>query len=191
MFESYNPYNPYSSYGSYNSYNPYYSQPLSKTNQPVYRQQMGLQGKVVDSLEVVKATDIPYDGSISYFPLTDGSAVITKQLQQDGTSRVIIYRPVDLNTDTNTNNVTENKPKYVTETDLKEQLRDMDDKYITENDLEKQLKDIDKKFITNDDLEKQLKSVNNKDLKDLKEDIKTLKRKLEDITDDLKYKKEK
>ena len=156
---------------------------------------MGLQGKVVDSLEVVKATDIPYDGSISYFPLTDGSAIITKQLQQDGTSKVIVYRPVDINgdnTNTNTNNTkVEDKPKYVTENDLERQLKDIDNKYITENDFEKQLKDINKKYITNDDLKEQLKNANSKDIKDLKEDIKILKRKLEDITDDLKYKKEK
>ena len=64
-------------------------------------------------------------------------------------------------------------------------------KYITENDLEKQLKDMDSKFITGDDLKDQLKNVNSKDIKDLKEDVKILKRKLEDIADDLKYKKEK
>lgn len=54
---------------------------------------IGLQGKSVDSVDVVKAMDIPLDGSISYFPLTDGSAIITKQLQQDGTSKTIIYKP--------------------------------------------------------------------------------------------------
>ena len=120
----------------------------------------------MDSLDVVKATDIPYDGSVSYFPLTDGTAIITKQLQQDGTSKVVIYKPMIENEESKT-------------------------KYITENDLEKQLKDMDSKFITGDDLKDQLKNVNSKDIKDLKEDVKTLKRKLEDIADDLKYKKEK
>ena len=37
--------------------------------------------------------DIPFDGSISYFPLTDGSAIITKQLQTDGTSKMVVYKP--------------------------------------------------------------------------------------------------
>jgi len=139
-----------------------------RQTQSMYKPQnsIGLQGKVVDSLDVVKATDIPYDGSVSYFPLTDGTAIITKQLQQDGTSKVVIYKPMIDNE--------ENKTKY-----------------ITENDLEKQLKDMDSKFITGDDLKDQLKNVNSKDIKDLKEDVKTLKRKLEDIADDLKYKKEK
>ena len=167
MYDPYNIYNPYN--------NPYYNynQPLQQSQQPRQNQSMykpqnsiGLQGKVVDSLDVVKATDIPYDGSVSYFPLTDGTAIITKQLQQDGTSKVVIYKPMIDNE--------ENKTKY-----------------ITENDLEKQLKDMDSKFITGDDLKDQLKNVNSKDIKDLKEDVKTLKRKLEDIADDLKYKKEK
>ena len=38
--------------------------------------------------------DIPLDGSISYFPLTDGTAIVSKKLQADGTSRTVIYKPV-------------------------------------------------------------------------------------------------
>ena len=167
MYDPYNIYNPYNNpYYNYNQQPQQIQQP--RQTQSMYKPQnsIGLQGKVVDSLDVVKATDIPYDGSVSYFPLTDGTAIITKQLQQDGTSKVVIYKPMIDNE--------ENKTKY-----------------ITENDLEKQLKDMDSKFITGDDLKDQLKNVNSKDIKDLKEDVKTLKRKLEDIADDLKYKKEK
>ena len=165
MYEPYNYNNIYSPYG--NPYLNYNQQPQLQTSmlrQNQYRPQNSLQGKVVDSLDVVKATDIPYDGSVSYFPLTDGTAIITKQLQQDGTSKVVIYKPM---------------------------IENEENKYITETDLEKQLKDMDNKFITEDNLRDQLKNINSKDIKDLKEDMKTLKRKLEDITDDLKYKKEK
>lgn len=168
MFEPYS----YNLYSPYN--NPYFqqSQPNQIPRQPqqtMYKPQniIPLQGKVVDSLDVVKATDIPYDGSVSYFPLTDGTAIITKQLQQDGTSKMVIYKPISENDETPST------------------------KYITENDLEKQLKDMDNKFITGDDLKDQLKNVNSKDIKDMKEDIKTLKRKIEDIADELRYKKEK
>lgn len=167
MYEPYNYNNIYNPYTNpYLNYNQQAQQqaPIPRQNQ--YRPQNSLQGKVVDSLDVVKATDIPYDGSVSYFPLTDGTAIITKQLQQDGTSKVVIYKPMIENE--------ENKTKYITETDL-----------------EKQLKDIGNKFITEDDLKDQLKNMNSKDIKDLKEDVKNLKRKLEDIADDLKYKKEK
>lgn len=57
-------------------------------------QQTNILGKVVDSLDVVKAIDIPLDGSISYFPLTNGSAIVTKQLQPNGMSKITLYKPV-------------------------------------------------------------------------------------------------
>lgn len=154
MFEPYNPYNLYNPYYNYNLQSQQ-NQQIPRQNQQVYKPQNNvLQGKVVDSLDVVKATDIPYDGSISYFPLTDNSAIITKQLQQDGTSKVMIYKPEIGSAETNT-------PKYVTEEEFDNKLKE------------------------------QIRDVNSKDIKDMKEDIKTLKRKLEDITDELKDKKEK
>lgn len=72
-----------------NPYQPY--QPYA----PQQPKPQGLQGKSVDNIDVVKATDIPLDGSISYFPIADGSAIVTKQLQADGTSKIIVYKPVD------------------------------------------------------------------------------------------------
>lgn len=77
--------NPYMNYGNY--YNQQPMQPIQQVQpmqQNVYRPtNVELQGKQVSSLEVVKATDIPLDGSISYFPLADGSLIATKQLQVD------------------------------------------------------------------------------------------------------------
>lgn len=170
MYETYNPYNPYSPYNSYYNYNQQAQQIPRQAPQQVYKPQnvITLQGKVVDSLDVVKATDIPYDGSISYFPLTDGTAIITKQLQQDGTSKMVIYKPINDNEDE------KDKPKYITESEFEEKIKTINDKYVTESDFKDQIK-----------------NVNSKDIKDLKEDMKTLKRKLEDIADDIKYKKEK
>ena len=89
----------------YNQYNP----------QPVYKQQAGLQGKSVDSIDVVKAMEIPLDGSISYFPLTNGTAIITKQLQTDGTSKTIVYEPVKEENK-------EEKIQYITAEELTKQV---------------------------------------------------------------------
>lgn len=60
MMDPYNLYNPYNPYYGYNQ-QPY--QQVPKQSQQMYKPQSmpGLQGKVVDSLEVVRATDIPYD----------------------------------------------------------------------------------------------------------------------------------
>lgn len=76
--------------------NQYMQQPIQPM--PTYTQttglQSGLQGKIVDNIEVVKATDIPMDGSVSYFPTADGSTIITKKLGMNGTSEIQIYKPV-------------------------------------------------------------------------------------------------
>ena len=85
-------------FNSYNQ-NPYFNPYLNAQPQPVpptpMRYNTGLQGKSIDNLEVVKAMDIPLDGSISYFPLVDGTAIVTKQLQQDGTSKITIFKQIE------------------------------------------------------------------------------------------------
>ena len=75
MFNSYNQ-NPY--------FNPYFNtQPQQVPPTPMRY------------LEVVKAMDIPLDGSISYLPLVHGTAIVTKQLQQDGTSTITVFKPIE------------------------------------------------------------------------------------------------
>lgn len=142
----------------YNQYNPYlnrfYGQqqanlpqpmemPMQTQNAPqmaLNRQNM-LYGKQVDSLEVVKAIDIPLDGSISYFPLANGSAIVTKQLQQDGTSKITIYEPKTQKEDT----------KFATIEDIDKRFEKLDFSEIDDlkddlEDLKKELKDIKNKL---------------------------------------------
>lgn len=67
---------------------------MAQVQQPMQQQygaQQGLNGKYVDSIESVKATDVMMDGSIMFFPATDGKTIYTKQLQSDGTSRITTY----------------------------------------------------------------------------------------------------
>lgn len=101
---------------------------------------MGLQGKLVDSIEVVRALDIPLDGSTSYFALTDGSAIVTKQLQADGTSKTVVYKPIQ------DSEIKKETPKYITEKDLQEMLKEepKDIKEIKEEmkNMKRQLRDI-------------------------------------------------
>ena len=93
-------------------------QPQQQTYQPIQPMQpIGLQGKSVDSVDVVKAMDIPLDGSVSYFPLVDGTAIVTKQLQMDGTSKTIIYEPVK------SEDEQKEQPKYLTSEELNEQMK--------------------------------------------------------------------
>ena len=56
--------------------------------------QMSALGKIVDSIDVVKATDIPMDGNTYYFPKADGTEVYCKQWLQNGTTRILAFKPV-------------------------------------------------------------------------------------------------
>lgn len=146
-------FNPYYGYTPQYGRNPYMQQPMITPQyqpqstdymsqmQNAYQKPLGLQGKTVDNIEVVKATDIPLDGSISYFPLVDGSSIVTKQLMQDGTSRMIVYKPVETTPKTNT---TENKEIYVTEKQLEEKLKTFNNEEIKLEieKLKKQIKDL-------------------------------------------------
>ena len=142
----------------YNQYSPYMNrfygqqqtnipQPMEMSMQQQNTPQMALNrqnilyGKQVDSLEVVKAIDIPLDGSISYFPLTNGSAIVTKQLQQDGTSKITIYEPKTQKDDI----------KFATIEDIDKRLEKLDFSEIDDlkddlEDLKKELKDIKNKL---------------------------------------------
>lgn len=95
----------------------------------------GLQGKQVDSVEVVKATDVPFDGSISYFPLTDNSAIVTKQLQTDGTSKIVVFRPVDEQKE---------EIKYITQDELKNALDNLNFDEI--DDIKEEIRELRKEF---------------------------------------------
>lgn len=112
-----------------------YQQPISgigynSYQQPIQNKPMILQGKVIDNLEVVKATDILLDGSINYFPLADGSAIATKQLQPNGISKIVIYKPVE--EEPIKEEAIKEEPmkniKYITEEDFSNNISDMKNK---------------------------------------------------------------
>ena len=117
-------------------YQPMYQVPISQPTSS------GLQGKIVDSIETAKNQDIQLDGSISYFALTDGTAIVSKQLQADGTSKTTIYRPIS--------EEQAELPKYATLDDIKKEIEKIDLSEIDDlkeeiRDLKKQLKDLKKK----------------------------------------------
>lgn len=120
---------------------PNYIQPIIQPATP-----NNLLGKAVESIEVVKAMDIPLDGSISYYPLTDGTAIVSKQLQNDGTSKMVVYRP--------TQEEKKESIRYATFEELEEAINDIDLSDI--QDLKDELKDI----------KKQLKELKTKKIKE-------------------------
>ena len=148
MFNSYNQ-NPY--------FSPYFNnQPVPQAPMPI-KYNTGLQGKSIDNLEVVKAMDIPLDGSISYFPLVDGTAIVTKQLQQDGTSKITIFKPIEAEEATAST------------------------KYATIEDIDNRLKSL--KFVTPEDLDDRINNIKFPDMKGLQDDIKSLKKQIRILLD--------
>lgn len=139
------PYQPYANQ-AVQSQQSIQQQPIQQyAPQPVTIQ--GLQGKTVDSIDVVKAMDIPLDGSVSYFPLVDGTAIVTKQLQADGTSKTLVYKPSE-----------EKKPEQQV-------------KYVTPEELNKAIKDISVDDDEFEELKEDVRSIK-KQVKNLTDNIK-------------------
>ena len=147
----------YNNYG----YNPYYpqqqrltgveqptQQPMMTTYQPPIQmaKSSGLLGEIVDSIDVVKSLKIPLDGSTSYFPLADNSMIVTKQLQNDGTSKMVIYKP--------TQEDKKETIQFATLDDIQEAINDLDLSDI--QDLKDDIKEIKKQL-------KEFKSKKSKD----------------------------
>ena len=90
--QMYNPMSPYQDrlaqlQAQYNQQPPY----NQMAQQP---QSVGLNGEIVDSLDVVKAKNVDMSGNVTFYPKSDMTEIYTKQLQADGTSRIVTYRAI-------------------------------------------------------------------------------------------------
>lgn len=93
--------------------------------QPVMQQQMPTQtfnpfGKIVESMDVVKVTDIPMDGNMYYFPQADGQAIYGKKFLPNGQTQILAYKPI-LDDNPNTLSNDDEKLKF----DLLERVTDL------------------------------------------------------------------
>jgi hypothetical protein len=119
-------------------------------NPPVMQQQMPTQtfnpfGKIVESMDVVKVTDIPMDGNMYYFPQADGQAIYGKKFLPNGQTQILAYKPI-LDDNPNTLSNDDEKLKF----DLLERVTDLLQENISSvNDrldkIEKYLKPTSKK----------------------------------------------
>ena len=87
---------------------------LQNLQQPMTTQVPGMSqnanvGKMVDSIDVVKATDIPMDGNMYYFPKADGSEIYGKRwIVNEGRTCILTFKPIE---NENTNNLPLNVEK--------------------------------------------------------------------------------
>ena len=122
-------------------FNPYLQrmenlQQFQQAIQPMATNQMPTQtynpfGKVVESMDIVKVTDIPMDGNMYYFPQADGQAIYGKKFLPNGQTQILAYKPI---LEDNPNTLSQNEEKFdfgafneFTDT-FKEQLNTLTDK---------------------------------------------------------------
>ncbi len=70
-----------------------YNQAMSY-NQPIVQQPQqvaSLSGQMVGSLDEVKGKDVDLSGNPTWYPKVDGTEIYRKQLQPDGTSKILTY----------------------------------------------------------------------------------------------------
>ena len=97
----YNP-NYYTSYPYSYNYNNYTGQntmppvsasiPMNQNNMPQQASVIGLNGKIVDGEDVVKATEVPI-GGYGIFPKADLSEIYLKTWNNNGTTSIITFKP--------------------------------------------------------------------------------------------------
>lgn len=104
-----NPYNPYSPYTNYMSNQFQMSTPNNTYRTPQYppatntaslnsynqshSQTMPIFGRVISTESEITPNEVPMDGTIALFPLSDFSVVIAKQWSQDGTIKTVRFVP--------------------------------------------------------------------------------------------------
>lgn len=99
--------NPYMNYNyGYQQQNPYLQrmenlQQFQQTiQQPIMNAPMSVAnqfvpiGKIVESMDIVKVTDIPMDGNVYYFPKADGTEIYSKQFMVNGQTRILTFKPI-------------------------------------------------------------------------------------------------
>lgn len=96
---------------------------LQHFQQSLQQPQMQMQplGKIVDSIDIVKATDIPMDGNLYYFPKADGTEIYAKQWLQNGQTRILTFKPL-LDEEANTLSPNEEKMNLTTINEFTEVL---------------------------------------------------------------------
>lgn len=95
----------YPAYG-YPNYQQQYGMPQMPVNNPMnyftpqmqqqiqQQQNSMLNGKIVESIDNVKLTDIPMDGNSFYFPKADGTEIYTKRWLANGSTEVAVFKRI-------------------------------------------------------------------------------------------------
>ena len=68
---------------------------MSGANQQAMPQQIvGINGRIVQSVETINPNEVPMDGSVAFFPKQDLTEIYAKSWNADGTIRTLTFKPV-------------------------------------------------------------------------------------------------
>lgn len=81
-------------------------QPMQMNQQPMPQQTVGINGRVVQSVENINANEVPMDGSMAFFPKQDMSEIYVKSWNANGRINTIVYKPYTESNGNNVNNPT-------------------------------------------------------------------------------------
>ena len=126
----------------------FYSQPaLQQYQQPSYMQQAAqrINGRVVQSADMITANDVPMDGSVAFFPTQDLSEIYAKSWDANGKIVTRLFKPVLAD---NTNKLSSETEKL--KFDLSENVTEVFEKHFDTlfSKIEELEKKIDEKSLT-------------------------------------------
>ena len=86
--------NYYAQYGQMPQINPYMQrmENLQQYQQTINPIPMNTFGKMVESIDIVKVTDIPMDGNTYYFPKADGTEIYGKKFMSNGQTQILVFK---------------------------------------------------------------------------------------------------
>ncbi len=94
--QQYNPQQPYMDrLAGLQQYQQTLQQPqMVGTQMSLPNQSIGLNGKMVDTVEQITANDVPMDGSVAIFPKKDMSEIYLKSWTPNGTIATVVFKPI-------------------------------------------------------------------------------------------------
>ena len=120
---------------------------LQQYQQPSYMQQAAqrINGRVVQSADMITANDVPMDGSVAFFPTQDLSEIYAKSWDANGTIVTRLFKPVLAD---NTNKLSSETEKL--KFDLSENVTEVFEKHFDTlfSKIEELEKKIDEKSLT-------------------------------------------
>lgn len=84
----------YQPYMPFQQYQPPIQQPMQQTFQPSIPTQPNMAGRIVKAVEEIVPNEVPMNGNVGIFPLSDMSSIYVKGWNQDGTISTVVYKPV-------------------------------------------------------------------------------------------------